>query len=86
MGESKPMSEMTRKPLSWFKTNPQVRSDLGNESDLRNLGESLRVRQLSPLGALADGELIYGFRRLAGARLVGLHDLAVTIYAESLSD
>lgn len=78
------MPETTRKPLSWFKENPQVRNNLGSENDLRNLGESLRNRQLSPVGALADGELIYGFRRFKAAWIVGLPDLAVTIYNEPL--
>lgn len=78
------MPETTRKPLSWFKVSPQVRMDLGSEVDLKNLGESLRTRQLSPVGAMADGELIYGFRRLKAAWLVGLPDLAVTIYNEQL--
>lgn len=80
------MSETTRRPLCWFKVVPQVRTDLGAETDLKNLGESLRERQLSPVAAMACGDLIYGFRRLEAARLVGLPDLAVTIYAEALDE
>ena len=34
---------------------------------------------------MADGELIYGFRRLHAAKMVGLPDLEVTIYEERLS-
>ena len=79
------MPETIRKPLTWFRTNPQIRQSLGNETDLRNLGESLQNRQLSPVGAMADGELIYGFRRLRAAQIVGLPDLAVTIYTERLT-
>jgi ParB family chromosome partitioning protein len=79
------MPETMRKPLSFFKVSPQVRQDMGNESDLKNLGESLLVRQLSPIGAMADGELIYGFRRLKAAALVGMKDIAVTIYSEPLT-
>lgn len=79
------MPETTRRPLAWFKVVPQVRTDLGSESDLKNLGESLRERQLSPVGAMTDGELIYGFRRLEAARLAGLPDLAVSIYLNPLS-
>ena len=79
------MSETVRKPLSWFKDVPQIRQDLGSEEDLRNLGESLRVRQLSPIGAMSDGEVIYGFRRLRAAWIVGLPDVSVTIYNERLS-
>ena len=79
------MPEITRKPLSWFKISPQVRKDLGSEVELRNLGESLRQRQLAPVGAMTDGELIFGFRRLKAAFLAGLPDLAVTIFTERLS-
>lgn len=79
------MTETMRKPLSWFQINPQIRIDLGNESDLRKLGDSLENRQLSPVGALPDGELIYGFRRLRAAQLKGLSELDVTIYTEQLT-
>lgn len=79
------MPEIMRKPLSWFHINPQIRLDLGHEADLRNLGESLMQRQLSPVGALADGELIYGFRRFRAAQLVGLTELDVTVYVERLT-
>ena len=85
-GDKKRMPTQTRKPVSWFKDVPQIRKDLGSESDLRNLGESIRVRQLSPVGATADGTPIYGFRRIMAARLVGLPDIAVTIYDEALGD
>jgi hypothetical protein len=79
------MPEITRKPLSFFKILPQFRTDLGSESELKNLGESLRVRQLSPVGALADGEMIYGFRRFHAASLVGMPDLLTMIYSTPLS-
>lgn len=78
--------DVVRKPLTWFKVPPQIRQDLGSEAELRNLGESLRERQLSSLGALANGDLIFGFRRLAGAKLVGLAELEVRIYSEPLSE
>ena len=51
------MPEITRKPLAWFKVKPQTRQNLGSEVDLKNLGKSLRERQLSPVGATADGTL-----------------------------
>lgn len=76
---------ITRKPLAWFKVNPQTRQNLGSEVDLRNLGRSLRERQLSPVGATADATLIYGHRRLKAAELEGLPDLEVKIYPAGLS-
>lgn len=76
---------ITRKPLAWFKVNPQTRQNLGSEVDLRNLGRSLRERQLSPVGAMADGMLLYGHRRLKAAELEGLPDLEVKIYEQGLT-
>lgn len=63
-----------------------MRKDFGSESDLRNLGESMKVRQLSPVGATVDGTPIYGFRRLKAAWLVGMKEVDVTIYNEPLSE
>ena len=79
------MPEITRKPLTWFKVKPQTRSDLGSEIELKNLGKSLRERQLSPVGAMADGTLLYGHRRLKAAELEGLPELEVKIYEAGLS-
>lgn len=79
------MPEITRKPLAWFKVKPQTRLSLGSEVDLKNLGRSLRERQLSPVGALPDGTLLYGHRRLKAAELEGLPDLEVKIYEAGLS-
>lgn len=79
------MPEITRKPLTWFKVKPQARQNLGSDVDLKNLGKSLRERQLSPVGALPDGTLLYGHRRLKAAELEGLPDLEVKIYEAGLS-
>lgn len=79
------MPEITRKPLAWFKVNPQARQNLGSETELKKLGESLRVRQLVPLLAKADGTLASGHRRLKAAELEGLLDLEVRIYEADLS-
>lgn len=76
---------ITRKPLAWFKVEPQARQNLGRESDLRNLGRSMRERQLSPVGAMPDGTLLYGHRRLKAAELEGLPDLEVKIYPAGLT-
>ena len=79
------MPEVTRKPLSWFKTNPQVRKTF-NEEDLRRLGESLRQKQLQPVLCQPDGTIIAGERRYRAAKLVGLESLEVKIADEHLSD
>ncbi len=71
--------------LPWFKTRGQARKQ-DREDDLRDLGESLRVRQLQPVGALADGTLIWGHRRLQAAKLVGLTKLMTVILDEPMTE
>jgi hypothetical protein len=61
---------VTRKPLTWFKVNSQVRK-VFSEQEFRQLGESLKARQLQPVLALQDGTLIAGERRYRAAQLVG---------------
>jgi len=39
--------EITRRRLSWLQVKSQARESLGDEAELRDLGESLRQRQLS---------------------------------------
>jgi len=79
------MSEITRKPLSWFKVKPQVRKSF-DEEKLRRLGASLKVRQFMPVLAQPDGLLIAGECRLRAAQLVGLETLEVKIASRQLSD
>jgi ParB/RepB/Spo0J family partition protein len=78
--------EITRWPLSRFKVRPQARQPEHDVGDLRNLGESLKQRQLSPVGALIDGWLLYGHRRLRAAELAGLSELEVKVYDEPLTE
>ena len=78
------MPQLTVKPLSWFKINPQVRKFF-DEADLRRLGESLKVRQLQPVLTQPDGTLIAGERRYRAALLVGLATLEVKIADEPLN-
>lgn len=73
---------VTRKPLAWFKVNPQVRKFF-SEEELRQLGESLKARQLQPVLALQDGKLIAGERRFRAAQLVGLESLEVKIVEDN---
>ena len=63
------MAQLTTKPLSWFKTNPQVLKTF-DEAELRLLGESLRNKQLQPVLLKPDGTIIAGKRRYRAAKLV----------------
>lgn len=79
------MPSLTQKPLKWFKPAPQARKHF-DEAELRQLGESLKVRQLQPVVARPDGLLIAGERRLRAASLVGLPELQVVISEEPLTE
>ncbi len=79
------MPTLTQKPLSWFKTNPQVRKTC-DQDELLRLGESLKAKQLQPVLCLADGTMIFGHRRLASAQIVGLETLDVIIADEGMSE
>lgn len=78
------MATLASKPLNWFKVAPQARRHF-DEAELRQLGESLKVKQLQPVLARSDGTVITGERRLHAARLVGLEELAVVISDEPLT-
>jgi ParB family chromosome partitioning protein len=79
------MTTFAVKPLPWFKVNPQARKSF-DEQELRQLGESLKVRQLQPVTAKPDGTLLTGERRLRAAQLVGLPSLMVIITEEPLTE
>jgi ParB/RepB/Spo0J family partition protein len=79
------MPQQDCKPLSFFKTNPQVRKTF-DEADLRRLGESLRQKQLQPVLCQPDGTIIAGERRYRAANLVGLATLEAKIADEPLSE
>jgi len=79
------MAQLTTKPLSWFKTNPQVRKAF-DESELRLLGESLRHKQLQPVLAKPDGTIIAGERRYRAAKLAELPNLMVIVTEEPLTE
>jgi ParB family chromosome partitioning protein len=79
------MANLTYKPLSWFKVGPQARKHF-EEAELRQLGESLKVKQLQPVLAREDGLLIAGERRFRAASLVGLPELQVIISDEPLTE
>lgn len=79
------MATLTNKPLNWFKVARQARQHF-DEAELRQLGESLKVKQLQPVVARPDGLLIAGERRLRAAKLVGLAELQVVISEEPLTE
>lgn len=79
------MATLASKPLGWFKVGPQARKHF-EEADLRQLGESLKVKQLQPVLAREDGWLIAGERRLRAATLVGLPELMVIITDEPMTE
>jgi ParB/RepB/Spo0J family partition protein len=79
------MPKLETKPLSWFKVAPQARRHF-DETELRQLGESLKVKQLQPVLAKPSGELIAGERRLRAATLVGLPDLMVVITDDAMTE
>lgn len=79
------MPTLATKPLSWFKVAAQARRHF-DETELRQLGESLKVRQLQPVLARPDGLLVAGERRLRAAKLVGLAELQVVITDEPMDE
>lgn len=79
------MATLASKPLNWFKVESQARRCF-DEVELRQLGESLKVKQLQPVLARDDGTLIAGERRLRAARLVGLKELLVVVSDEPMSE
>jgi ParB/RepB/Spo0J family partition protein len=79
------MATLVSKPLNWFKAASQARTHF-DEGELRQLGESLKVRQLQPVLARPDGMLVAGERRLRAAKLVGLKELLVVVSEEPMSE
>jgi ParB family transcriptional regulator, chromosome partitioning protein len=79
------MTQMVKKTLSWFKTRPQARKRF-DEQELRQLGESLRVRQLQPVVCLPDGMIIAGERRYRAAMLVGMAELDVSVIDDPVTE
>lgn len=79
------MPILQTKPLEWFKVKKQVREHF-NEQELRQLGMSLKDRQLQPVLALSDGTLVAGERRYRAALLVGLDALDVIIADEGMTE
>ena len=79
------MLQVVKKSLSWFKARPQARKRF-DEKELRQLGESLKLRQLQPLVCLPDGTIIAGERRIAPRLLVGMTELEVKIIDDPVTE
>ena len=79
------MAQVVKKPVSWFKAKPQARKRF-DEKELRQLGESLKVRQLQPLVCLPDGTIIAGERRYRAALLAGMTELEVKIIDDPVTE
>lgn len=79
------MVQVVKRSLSWFKARPQARKRF-EEKELRQLGESLKARQLQPLVCLPDGTIIAGERRYRAALLVGMTDLEVKIIDDPVTE
>lgn len=80
------MIQLTTKPVSFFKPDPNQPRKLFDEAALKALGESLKVRQNDPVQSRPDGTLIDGARRARAAMLVGLKTLDAIITDEPLSE
>jgi ParB family chromosome partitioning protein len=79
------MKTLVNKPLNWLKVTRQARRHF-DEEELRQLGESLKIKQLQPIVAHPDGTIIAGERRYRAAMLVGLKELMVIISEEPLTE
>ncbi len=78
---------LTTKPLAFFKADPNQPRKQFTEADLLSLGASMKAHgQLQPVGAMPDGTLLWGERRLRAAQLIGLKELQVIITDRKLSD
>ena len=78
---------LTRKPLSWFKIDKNQPRKSFNDAEDHALGESMQhLGQLQPVGAMADGTLLWGERRYRAAQLVGIGELSVIVTDRVLSD
>jgi ParB/RepB/Spo0J family partition protein len=62
---------LTSKPLSFFKPDPGNPRTCPSIEELRELRDSLCVKQMVPLLARPDGQIIDGFRRYSAASLDG---------------
>lgn len=81
------MGNLTTKPLSWFKLDPNQPRKSFDEEALKRLAESMKAQgQLQPVGARPDGRLLWGERRYRAAPLAGLQELQAIITDRQMSE
>jgi len=80
------MRTITNKAIDWFRPDPSQPRKSFDAEELRLLNSTLRIRQLVPVIAKADGRLIDGERRWRAAQLGGVESLDVIITDETLSE
>ena len=69
---------MTTLQIASIVIGERVRKDMG---DIESLAADIKKRGLlQPIGVTANGELIYGGRRLEAMRLLGFEKIAVTVH------
>jgi ParB family transcriptional regulator, chromosome partitioning protein len=80
--ENKPMSKRLRIPPKNLKFGKNMRTGELDQSLLRELGESMRVKQLQPIVTAPDYTVVIGNRRGMAAMLVGLEFVEVEVLDE----
>jgi ParB family transcriptional regulator, chromosome partitioning protein len=78
------MRTFSRKPLSWAKTEGNLRVHPGDEAEVIRLGHSYKKRPVHPLIARPDGTMIDGSRRVIALRLIGETEAEFLITDEDL--
>jgi ParB/RepB/Spo0J family partition protein len=78
--------QVIKKPLSWFRPDPNQPRKTFDPERLRELNANLRIRQLVPVLARSDGVIIDGERRLRAAQLGGIETLDVIVTEERLTE
>jgi ParB/RepB/Spo0J family partition protein len=79
------MPKLEQRFVGQCKPDPTQPRKHFDETDLRALGESLKVRQNDPIQVMPDGTIIDGERRWRAAKLVGLEKLDAIVTDKPLS-
>lgn len=76
-----------RRPIEWFKPDPQELARHDDPEKIRRLGEDMLANgQLQAAAAIEDGRIIFAHGRYLAAKAIGIKTLEVKIYSASLSD
>lgn len=80
------MPKLETKPVDFFKLDP-VEAERHNDADATSrLGDNMKAHgQIHPVGAVEDGEVIWGTGRVLAARAAGLKTLDTKIFPASTS-